>query len=149
MSAETELYRAVIAAIKNDATLDAAVGGRVVDWPDANIAFPCISVQSPEMEPLDCTGTEAHVATVTITVWSRGTRATLEARDIGDKLFAALHRRPSVFVTPNHTVVAATRVYSTTYRDDASSSELNSTVARHVARFRFIIEANVMRAGVI
>lgn len=90
-----ELQRTMVARLKADAAVSAAVGVRVYDHVPQDVSFPYVSIGDIQIldDAAECViGTEAFV---TIHVWSRSV-GLVETRSIAAAVRGALHEAPLV-----------------------------------------------------
>lgn len=91
MSASRALQKAVVAALKANATVSGLVGARVYDMQPADAVYPFVSLGPSSFVPSDDECIEARDETLQIDVWSRDNGLMHPCRAITDAVFAALH----------------------------------------------------------
>jgi len=132
MSASKAFQKAIVAALKADASVGAVVGDRIYDNPPAEAVFPYISIGPSDFVPFDAQDMVAREETVQIDIWSRDHGKKAECKAIVDAAFAALHRTIPVIDDP----YALTFIYVTPSRvqDDPDGVTAHGflTVAGHI-----------------
>lgn len=101
MSAETAFADAVVAALKADAGVRAALGdpARVFDKAPRGAAFPYLSLGRGESEPLDGAGVDLIDHRLTLHIWAR--RDDMDAlKDALGAVRAALHQADMTLAAP-------------------------------------------------
>lgn len=92
MSASLSLQDAILAALKNDAEVQALVGARIWDRAPDKAAFPHITFGPSDIVPEDYECISARVETVQIDIWSRDQGKKWPCKRIVDAVKGALHR---------------------------------------------------------
>lgn len=91
MSASRAFQKAVVAALKADATVASFVGARVYDMAPADAGYPYLSLGPSSTVPDDDEGIEGREETLQIDVWDRSNGLMHPCRAIADAVYAALH----------------------------------------------------------
>lgn len=90
MDASLDLQKAIIAALKADASLSALVAGRIYDQPPVGAAKPFVSLGPEDWVEADGFGIHAHSGTLQIDVWS-GATGKPEAKRVANAVQNVLH----------------------------------------------------------
>lgn len=91
MSASRALQKAIVAALKADATVAASVGARVYDMAPADAAYPFISFGPTSVVPDNAELITGREETVQVDIWDRSNGLMHPARALADAVYDVLH----------------------------------------------------------
>lgn len=132
------VQRAMIAAIKADATLTGLIAGRVVDYPGAGAVYPCATIGDITSTPFDTDTTNGSVLQVTVHAFAAGAAARTKARAIGEALLNLFHRLDNGLAVTGHSVTILRRTFFNVFLD----GEGKGAIGQAVVRFRVETQSN-------
>lgn len=91
MSGSRALQKAVVTALRADATVAGLVGARVYDMPPAAAVYPFVSLGPSSSVPADDECIDAREESLQIDIWDRSNGLMHPCRAITDAVYAALH----------------------------------------------------------
>lgn len=100
MSASRDLQGLIVDRLKADANVSALVTG-VYDGRPSDSAFPCITIGSSQVIPIDYECLAAREETMQIDVWSRDNGRLNPCKAIVDAVHSALHGWSGALPDPN------------------------------------------------
>lgn len=134
-SAALAINAALKVAFAADATITALIAGRIVDWPGADTAYPCISIGDVIDQPWNASDMRGAISLVTVHTWAKGATSRQVARAIGEAVADLIDMTPTALTVTGHAVVQIERTMGLVDYEGTGQTGATSAIAHGIYRF--------------